>query len=145
MPTSGPRSVFSTAEVIQQRSMGLHDTAWECRVRNANWDRACHRSDTFCGPIQGDMEIKVRSPKSEARRPERRETVALSRADPGLGPTPETERTQISFRPFHFALFAVLSVQIARFREDVLCKCARQTESWRDRIMQRETAGGSLL
>jgi hypothetical protein len=29
----------------------------------------------------------------------------LSRADPGLGPTLETRRTQISFTPFHFALF----------------------------------------
>jgi hypothetical protein len=44
--------------------------------------------------------------------------------------------------PNRLLLFAVLSVQIAQFREDLLCNRARQTESWRDRIMQRERPGG---
>ena len=39
--------------------------------------------------------------------------------------------------------FALLTFQIAEFREDFLCKRARQTESWRDRIIQRERPGAS--
>jgi hypothetical protein len=38
--------------------------------------------------------------------------------------------------------FAVLSVQIAQSREDLLCNRARQTESWPDRIMPRERREG---
>jgi hypothetical protein len=52
--------------------------------------------------------------RGSRRSRERRQSVDLSSADPGLEPTLETRRTQISFRPFLSALFALSAVTSRR-------------------------------
>ena len=84
-----------------------------------------------------DARISVPEQLNHRERRELKETQAVGQT----GAITLRVRAVFSQVP-HLEFFALLSVQIAQFREDLLYKRARQTESWRDRIMQRERPGG---
>jgi GxxExxY protein len=77
--------------------------------------------------IEHGLLINFGAPKFEIKK------HALSQPGQGGGPG-EVASALLS-------AFVMPTLQIAQFREDFLCKCTRQTESWPHRIMQKETQG----